>query len=290
VAWGGEDCRDDHPGIHPEAEDACDGADQDCDGLVDEGAVVQTWYADSDNDTFGDPAESMETCFFPQGWSLDATDCDDADPTIRHCTDCEQLKGSVFDEGDGVYAIEPTPGDRFDVWCDQTAYGGGWTQIGTADGDIYDWTPFELLGDTPFGDVLSEDMSFKSPAWVRMPFTDLLFAGSDMAAEYKGVGDGTTSLYAFMLTVPFDNCGPGWPMTDGTLAHNNLCSTKLYIHAQDLDGSSTCTPGSIRTRYSNSALGPTWSDGGNHGCPLDDPFGLFRSAAYFGGPLRVYAR
>lgn len=39
VEAGGEDCRDGNPDIHPDAEQLCAGADEDCDGAVDEGCV-----------------------------------------------------------------------------------------------------------------------------------------------------------------------------------------------------------------------------------------------------------
>ncbi|MCP4807330.1 MAG: hypothetical protein GY913_32390 [Proteobacteria bacterium] len=39
VEAGGEDCRDGNASIHPDAEQLCAGADEDCDGQVDEGCV-----------------------------------------------------------------------------------------------------------------------------------------------------------------------------------------------------------------------------------------------------------
>lgn len=39
IEAGGEDCRDGNPDIHPDAEQLCAGADEDCDGQVDEGCV-----------------------------------------------------------------------------------------------------------------------------------------------------------------------------------------------------------------------------------------------------------
>ena len=56
-----DDCNDTNAAIKPGAAEVCDGVDNDCDGLTDEG-VGTTWYQDSDGDTYGDPAVSQVAC------------------------------------------------------------------------------------------------------------------------------------------------------------------------------------------------------------------------------------
>ncbi len=77
------DCDDTDPDVFPGATEVCNGIDDDCNTLVDDGATDSvTWYADSDGDSFGDPAASTVECTPPSGYIGDATDCDDADAAI----------------------------------------------------------------------------------------------------------------------------------------------------------------------------------------------------------------
>ena len=43
------DCNDQDPAVHPDAPEACDGVNNDCDDAVDEGTGA-TWYLDVDQD------------------------------------------------------------------------------------------------------------------------------------------------------------------------------------------------------------------------------------------------
>ena len=71
-----EDCDDANSVVNPGADEICDGIDNNCDGVVDEG-VTDPFYADADGDGFGDPESITESCETPDGHVATGTDCDD---------------------------------------------------------------------------------------------------------------------------------------------------------------------------------------------------------------------
>ncbi len=83
-AFGGDDCDDQDPQVHPGAEERCDAIDSDCDGSLEDGADADAWFPDADGDGFGDPtAASTLACTAPAGHVLDATDCDDSSADVN---------------------------------------------------------------------------------------------------------------------------------------------------------------------------------------------------------------
>ena len=78
-----DDCDDARFESSPLALEFCNGIDDDCDGVVDEGAVdYQVFYTDADGDGYGDPFQPVQACSVPQGAVTNAQDCDDSNPAV----------------------------------------------------------------------------------------------------------------------------------------------------------------------------------------------------------------
>ena len=125
------DCDDEDASIHPDAEEVCDGIDNNCDAITDVDATdVVTWYADSDGDGFGGDAITFDACEAPAGFLPDNNDCDDNDATVSPdgleiCdgkdNDCDGLTDSDDDSVDPSTATDWYPdadGDGYGVDAD----------------------------------------------------------------------------------------------------------------------------------------------------------------------------
>jgi len=69
------DCNDNNQNVYPNASEACNGIDDNCNGQVDEGGI--TYYRDSDGDGYGNPNDITQACSLPSGYVIDKTDCND---------------------------------------------------------------------------------------------------------------------------------------------------------------------------------------------------------------------
>ncbi len=115
------DCDDTDPDTHPLGTEVCDGADNDCDGSVDEDAVdASTWYLDADGDTYGIGSTTLEACTQPEGYAANDDDCNDAEASVHPGADefCngrdDDCNGLVDDDAlDGAWYYADDDGDTF---------------------------------------------------------------------------------------------------------------------------------------------------------------------------------
>lgn len=136
----GGDCNDASAAVHPTAADPClDGVDQDCNGF--DGVAQVEWWPDVDDDGAGDLfGVPVVACGPPDGYTADASDCDDTDPAVRPgavevCNlvddDCDTNIDDVaepttwYEDADGDSYGDP----RFPV-TDDCPPGDGWTAVG----------------------------------------------------------------------------------------------------------------------------------------------------------------
>ena len=103
----GTDCDDGNPLVKPGAVEACNGADDNCNGQIDEGLTSVATWPDADNDGYGAANGSAMTGCAGGNRAPNNLDCNDLDPALRPGTtevcnfrddDCD----GQYDEG--VYA------------------------------------------------------------------------------------------------------------------------------------------------------------------------------------------
>jgi hypothetical protein len=204
--------------------------------------------------------------------------CLDGSDASCPSTDCATVLADGGSLGDGTYWIDPVGAGAYEVWCDMTTDGGGWTlaAVSSDDGvDTWTWDERHLWDSdvSTFGDLGSTHQDLKSLSLNEVTFADLLFVhhpSGDWAA-YDGVSDGSADLGTFIggvsESVCWDESTDGVAMTAGTIsATDDLCSTDLFFNTADADGQSTCTCTNCANTH-----GPAWSAKDNSSCPFDDP-------------------
>ena len=65
------------------ATEICNAADENCNGLIDEGIATNLYYADIDGDGFGNPNASVSNCAQPVGYIANNTDCSDNEAAVN---------------------------------------------------------------------------------------------------------------------------------------------------------------------------------------------------------------
>jgi len=191
-AHGGGDCDDEPatgPPIHPDAEEVCDGLDNDCDGVIDgpdaDGAAV--WYLDLDEDGFGGETSAV-SCEPPEGYVGISGDCDDTDPAVTPKSP-ETTYNGADDDCDPLTPDDDLDGDSFPLAedCDD------------ADADVNP-DAVEICDDS-----IDQDCDGEAPACL------LLGTGSNATADAAFYGETNNDYVGWILAgagdTDGDSCG-----------------------------------------------------------------------------------
>ncbi|MCB9760113.1 MAG: FG-GAP repeat protein [Alphaproteobacteria bacterium] len=78
------DCNDGNEGVFPGADEYCDGIDNDCDAVADEGGALDAseWWVDEDGDSYGGEGSTL-ACNQPSGYAPLDGDCDDTESGVN---------------------------------------------------------------------------------------------------------------------------------------------------------------------------------------------------------------
>ena len=111
------DCDDANANAYPGNPEVCDGVDNDCDTVIDNG-VGSMFYADGDQDTYGDASASVMACEQPEGMVADATDCDDTNNNVfpgnpEVCDELDNDCNGIVDDGVETTYYADVDGDTY---------------------------------------------------------------------------------------------------------------------------------------------------------------------------------
>ncbi len=247
------DCDDGDAAINPAASEACNGLDDDCDGVVDGGFEVAWFYADRDGDGYGDEVSPYDVdgdgagdavcaqASLP-GWTTVAGDCDD-----------------------GAASVHPGATERCDAYdldedCDGLADDADGSATGQAswfwddDGDGYGSSASVAACDQPYGAVANSDDCDDGAASVHPGATERCDA-YDVDEDCDGLADDADSSASGKSTWHRDADGDGY----GSATTTSACDqpTGWVSNSSDCDdGCASCHPGASELR----------SDGGDNDC------------------------
>ena len=178
----GEDCNDEDGNIHPDAQEVCDGIDNDCDALLDldDDSIDEnsggTFYADNDGDGFGDAASLVVTCDAPMGYVETFDDCNDEDGNIHPdaqevCDGIDNDCDTQIDDDDA--SLDATTGTVYYLDTDHDGFGSAQTPVSFCENPGYGYSS----DDTDCEDT--EDYTYPGAAFQE---------GQDCLSDFDGDG------------------------------------------------------------------------------------------------------
>ena len=248
------DCDENNPMIAPNQDEICNELDDDCDGLIDDqddSRVGGDWfYKDDDGDSYGDFQHMIQQCMIPEGYVINADDCDDTDSSIHPnqievCNgiddDCSVLLTGIDNQEENMAYWVNSDGIGVDLSSIYQAY----EELMISDGTLYlcngqssfriegeninifglgDMVVWNAIGQTSnvSGNVILQD--------VQLEQTSLQFDSADVVLENIQITNTTAPIVSWQSSIQATNIilenntatnGGAIQITDGTLMLNN---------------------------------------------------------------------
>ncbi|MED5373703.1 MAG: MopE-related protein [Myxococcota bacterium] len=220
------DCDDDDATVHPDAQEVCNGRDDDCDGRSDDDdnrldlGTASVFFPDHDGDGFGRDDEALSACVQPTGFVERGGDCDDHSADIH--PDAAEVCNGVDDDCDGLSddaddSLDPSLGQSFFVDADGDGFGdeaqttlacavGPGRSTLSGDCDDSDPSTYPQAGDV-YGDGVDSDC-------------DTL----DCEADWSGV--------AYFAVCPQNDDWSSWRSTCKAAGYDDLASISDALEAE----------------------------------------------------------
>ncbi len=248
------DCDDEQAAVYPDAIDRCDAVDNDCDGVLDEDVPV--WYADDDEDGFGDFADAITSCAAPTGYIADALDCDDADDTVYPAASeaCDGLDNDCdgeIDEEAPVWYTD-TDGDGYGDALSFTAacavpagYGADATDCDDADATVHPGGSESCDGVDEDCDGTADNDPTDPPAWYRDADADThgdpeqTLAECDQPAGYVAIFDDCDDGRAASSPDASETCNGIDDDCDASVDEADAIDPSVWYFDEDADGYGT---------------------------------------------------
>mgnify|MGYP001065749162 CR=1 FL=1 len=115
------DCNDGNATVSPQATDICNGVDDNCNGVVDDGLAKTPYYRDADGDGYGNSSASLLTCLPPTGYATAGLDCDDTNSLVypgraETCNGLDDDCDGSVDDGVLIPIYPDVDGDGLGDW------------------------------------------------------------------------------------------------------------------------------------------------------------------------------
>lgn len=118
------DCNDWVSIINPSAVEICNDMDDNCNAVIDEGLIFETYYEDADSDGVGNGEIAVVKCILPFGYVAQHGDCQDSNPNVNPNAN-EQCGNGIDDNCNG----------SIDEGCEVDLDDDGYTNLVDCDDD-----------------------------------------------------------------------------------------------------------------------------------------------------------